>query len=62
MKKHLYIYACLVVFFIVYNLFFEPKDQRLAAIVNILLASVLFLYLSYLALLMLRNMKSRSKK
>ncbi len=62
MKKQLYIYAVLVIAFIVYNQFFQIEDERMNAIVNILFASVLFLYIGYMAYVLLKRLKERSGK
>ncbi|MCZ2085516.1 MULTISPECIES: hypothetical protein [unclassified Kaistella] len=57
MKKQLYIYAALIIIFIVYNQFFQLTDNRLNEAINILFASVLFLYIGYLAYLLLKKLK-----
>lgn len=62
MKKQLYIYGTLVVAFILYNQFFQVADQRTNEIINILFASFLFLYIGYLAYLLLKRIKDTSKK
>lgn len=62
MKKQLYIYAALIVAFIIYNQFFQVEDDRLNEGINILFASVLFLYIGYLAYLLLKRIKDTGKK
>ena len=62
MKKHLYIYAALVTAFIVYNQFFQVDDPRTNEIINILFASFLFLYIGYLAYLVLQQLKNTRGK
>ena len=62
MKKQLYIYAAMVVAFIVYNQFFQVEDNRLNEGINILFASILFLYIGYLAYLLLKRIKDTTKK
>ncbi|WP_373708248.1 hypothetical protein [Kaistella sp.] len=62
MKKQLYIYAGLIVAFIIYNQFFQVQDDRLNEGINILFASVLFLYIGYLAYLLLKRIKDTGKK
>lgn len=62
MKKQLYIYGTLVVAFILYNQFFQVADQRTNEIINILFASFLFLYIGYLAYLLLKRIKDTGKK
>lgn len=62
MKKQLYIYAAMVIAFIVYNQFFQVEDDRLNEGINILFASILFLYIGYLAYLLLKRIKDTGKK
>ena len=62
MKKQLYIYAALIVAFIIYNQFFQVEDNRLNEGINIVFASVLFLYIGYLAYLLLKRIKDTGKK
>ena len=62
MKKQLYIYAALIVAFIIYNQFFQVEDDRLNEGINIMFASVLFLYIGYLAYLLLKRIKDTGKK
>lgn len=62
MKKQLYIYAVLVIIFIVYNQFFQVADERLNAVINILFASVLFLYIGYMAFVLLKRLKKMRDK
>ena len=61
MKKQLYIYSVLVVAFIVYNQFFQVRDERMNHLINILFASFLFLYIGYLAYLVLQNLKKKDQ-
>ena len=62
MKKQLYIYAAMVIAFIVYNQFFQVEDDRLNEGINILFASILFLYIGFLAYLLLKRIKDTGKK
>lgn len=62
MKKQLYIYMVLVIIFIAYNQFFQVQDDRLNNLINILFASFLFLYIGYLAYLVLQRLKKSGKK
>ncbi|QOW09018.1 hypothetical protein Q73A0000_00960 [Kaistella flava (ex Peng et al. 2021)] len=62
MKKQLYIYMAMIIAFIAYNQFFQVKDDRLNEIINILFASFLFLYITYMAYLLLKRIKSTDKK
>lgn len=57
MKKQLYIYVVLIFMFVCYNLFFKLNDEREHTIVNILFSSVLFLYLTYIAVVILKKIK-----
>ncbi|MCG2792189.1 MAG: hypothetical protein L6262_01410 [Weeksellaceae bacterium] len=56
MKKQLYLYAGLIILFIAYNFYKPIKDERIDAAVNILFASALFLYIAYIAYLVLKKM------
>ena len=62
MKKQLSVYLLLIVAFIVYNQFFQVADERTNSLINILFASFLFLYIGYLAFLVLKRMKNAGKK
>lgn len=59
MKKQLYIYAVLVLIFIAYNQFFQVQDERTNTLINILFASFLFLYIGYLAYLVLQKLRKK---
>ncbi|MDN3606318.1 hypothetical protein [Kaistella yonginensis] len=61
MKKQLYLYMAMIIAFIVYNQFFQVKDERLNEGINILFASFLFLYIGYLAYLVLKRIKDTGK-
>jgi hypothetical protein len=61
MKKQLYIYVSLIVIFIGYNQFFQVEDERTNSIINILFASFLFLYIGYIAFLVLKKLKDSGK-
>ena len=62
MKKQLYIYLVLIMAFIVYNQFFQVQDERTNSLINILFASFLFLYIGYIAYVVLKRLKRSSKK
>ncbi len=62
MKKQLYIYLAMIVAFIVYNQFFQVPDERLNTLINILFASFLFLYIGYVAFLVLKRLNNSGKK
>ena len=57
MKIHLIIFAVLIAGFISYNVFFEAEDDRINTIINILYASILFAYISFMAFALLKKMK-----
>ena len=57
MKKHLLIYALLIMMFIIFNLFFHLRNERLNTAVNLLLGSIIFGYISWIAISILRRMK-----
>ncbi len=61
MKKQLILYMILIMIFVVYNLFFQVSDERINTIINILFASFLFLYIGYIAFVILRKLK-KSKR
>lgn len=62
MKKQLYLYIAMIVAFILYNQFFQVQDEQMNAIINILFASFLFLYIGYIAYLVLKKLKDTGKK
>ena len=62
MKKQLYVYLVLILAFIVYNQFFQGQDERMNSLINILFASFLFLYIGYIAYVVLKRLKKSSKK
>lgn len=62
MKKQLYVYLVLILAFIVYNQFFQVQDERTNGLINILFASFLFLYIGYIAYVVLKRLKKSSKK
>lgn len=62
MKKQLYFYITMIVAFILYNQFFQVQDEQMNAIINILFASFLFLYIGYIAYLVLKKLKDTGKK
>jgi len=57
MKPHLIIFAILIAGFIIYNFFFRIEDDRINTVVNIMYASVLFGYISFMAFSVLKKMK-----
>ncbi|MCJ7934729.1 MAG: hypothetical protein MUW56_14150 [Chryseobacterium sp.] len=57
MKPQLIIFAILIAGFIAYNLFFRSLDDRTNTAINIVFASVLFGYISFMAYSLLKKMK-----
>lgn len=57
MKPHLIIFAILIAGLIIYNFFFRIEDDRMNTVVNIMYASVLFGYISFMAFSVLKKMK-----
>ncbi|MBN9313524.1 MAG: hypothetical protein BGO40_07140 [Chryseobacterium sp. 39-10] len=62
MRKQLYLYIAMILVFIAYNQFFRVEDERLNTLINILFASFLFLYIGYVAFLILKRLKNAKKK
>lgn len=62
MKKQLYVYVLLILAFVAYNQFFQVEDENLNTIINILFASFLFLYIAYLAIVVLKKLRKSGKK
>ena len=62
MKRQLYFYIAIIAAFIVYNQFFQVQDERLNTLINILFASFLFLYIGYVAFVVLKRLKNSGKK
>lgn len=57
MKPHLIIFAVLIAGFAVYNIFFTVADDRMNTLINIVYASVLFGYISFMAFTVLKKLK-----
>ncbi|AZI67703.1 hypothetical protein EIB71_08510 [Kaistella daneshvariae] len=62
MKKQLIFYGVIIVTFIIYNQFFQVEDAKTNTIINILFASFIFLYIGYLAYMVLQRLKKTRKK
>ncbi len=62
MKNQLYFYLAMIIAFIAYNQFFQVQDERLNTLINILFASFLFLYIGYVAFLVLKRLNNSGKK
>ena len=59
MKTQLYYYIGIILMYIIYNQFFQIKDEKTNAIINILFASFLFRYIAYVAFKVLKNLKNK---
>ncbi|WP_375181438.1 hypothetical protein [Chryseobacterium sp.] len=57
MKPQLIIFGILIAGFIIFNLFFQLPDDRTNTAVNIIYASLLFAYISFMAYSLIRKMK-----
>ena len=57
MKRQIYNYIGIILLYIIYNQFFQIKDEKINTIINILFASFLFGYIAYMAFLILKKMK-----
>ena len=57
MKAQIYIYFGFIILYILYNQFFRVQDEKTNTIINILFASVLFGYMAYMAIVVLKKMK-----
>lgn len=57
MKKQLYFYIAIIVLYIAYNQFFTIENEKVNTIVNILFASLLFGYMAYMAIVLLKKLK-----
>lgn len=58
MRRQLYFYIAMIAAFIIYNQFFQVADEKLNALINILFASFLFLYIGYVAFVVLKKLKN----
>lgn len=52
----------MIIAFVAYNQFFQVEDERMNSIINILFSSFLFLYIGYIAYLVLRRLKKTGEK
>lgn len=52
----------MIVAFIAYNQFFQVADERMNNLINILFACFLFLYIGYIAYLVLKKLKKSGEK
>ena len=59
MKAQIYNYAGIIILYILYNQFFRVQDEKTNTIINILFASILFGYMAYMAIVVLKKMKKK---
>ncbi|WP_449388411.1 hypothetical protein [Chryseobacterium lineare] len=57
MKIHLIIFGVLIAGFIIFNIFLQSGDDRTDTAINIIYASILFAYISFMALSLLKKMR-----
>lgn len=57
MKRQLYNYAGIIILYVLYNQFFQVKDEKTNTIINLLFASILFGYIAYMGIVILKKMK-----
>lgn len=57
MKAQIYNYAGIILLYILYNQFLRVQDEKTNTIINILFASILFGYMAYMAIVVLKKMK-----
>ncbi|MBQ0151304.1 MAG: hypothetical protein KBS61_00195 [Chryseobacterium sp.] len=57
MKPHLVVFAILIAGYIGYNLFFQVADDKTNTVINIIYASIIFAYISFMAFSVLKKMK-----
>ena len=56
MKTQIIIYAILIVIFLAFNFIDPIKDPKTNTLINIFFASILFLYIAYIAFVILKKM------
>ncbi|MBB4808161.1 putative permease [Chryseobacterium defluvii] len=57
MKPQLIIFGILIAGFILYNFFLRAEDDKTNTIINIIYASILFGYISFMAYSLLKKMR-----
>jgi hypothetical protein len=57
MNSRLIIFGILIAGFIIFNLFLQSDDDRINTAINIIYASILFAYISFMAYSLIRKMK-----
>lgn len=59
MKKQLIVYGILILIYLVYNFFLKIADEKINTGINIVFASLIFGYISYLAFTLLKKLKNK---
>ncbi|AQX06905.1 hypothetical protein ATB99_11085 [Elizabethkingia meningoseptica] len=59
MKPHLIAYTILILLYFAYNQFFRIQDPQTNDLINIVFASFLFLYIAYIAFIILKRLKDK---
>ncbi|HAY3551399.1 hypothetical protein BAX97_04815 [Elizabethkingia meningoseptica] len=59
MKPHLIAYTILILLYFAYNQFFRVQDPQTNDLINIVFASFLFLYIAYIAFIILKRLKDK---
>lgn len=57
MNSRLIIFGILIAGFIIFNVFLQSDDDRTNTAINIIYASILFAYISFMAYSLIREMK-----
>ncbi|SFH79215.1 hypothetical protein [Halpernia frigidisoli] len=60
MKKQLTVYGILILIYLTYNFFFKIQDDKINAAIDIIFASLIFGYISYLAFTVLKRMNKKT--
>ena len=56
MKTQIIIYAILIIIFLAFNFIDPIQDPKTNTLINIVFASILFLYIAYIAFVILKKM------
>ncbi|AQX11151.1 hypothetical protein KRE40_11355 [Elizabethkingia meningoseptica] len=59
MKPHLIAYTILILLYFAYNQFFRVQNPQTNDLINIVFASFLFLYIAYIAFIILKRLKDK---
>ncbi|WP_199897991.1 hypothetical protein [Flavobacterium sp. B17] len=57
MKIHLIVFGILIAGFIIFNIFLQSGNDRTDTAINIIYASILFAYISFMAFSLLKKMR-----